>query len=305
MVVALMVPMPVAAKSSKSGGKLVKSVTEYKISNDATKWIPRSKTTYTYDKKNNPKEVKELYYYNLIFDTIPLSGSVSTTTFKYKYKGKTPKSLKVMNEVGRVTESRQYKNGKVVKKFTDDTEIVKNEAGAWVDNSSHYLGAYAYSKNGLPTVASYVDTYTDNSAPDGSSESNFTFFSTQKKGIPSYMFRAYAGGKDTAKDGKVTPYTAEKSGSYETYNGKGLTVQTGYYDAETGKYTANSNIQYVMKKGKVAEAIVFEIEDGKEKPVAKYVFTYNKTSISKARYMNMVNSITHGYDDAFGPTFWY
>ena len=198
MVVALMVPMPVAAKS-KSGGKLVKSVTEYTISDDATKWIPSSKTTYTYDKKNNPKEEKELSYDILIFDTVPLGGSVSTTTFKYKYKGKTAKSLKKMNEVGRVIESRQYKKGKVVKVLTDYVDIEKNDAGAWVDNSSHYLGAYAYSKNGLPSVASYVNTYTDNSAPDGSSESNFTFFATQKKGVPSYMFRSYASGKRTDK----------------------------------------------------------------------------------------------------------
>lgn len=304
MVVALMVPMPVAAKSS-AGGKLVKSVETYYISDDGAKWIPSSKTTYTYDKKNNPKEEKTLNYTRLIFDTVPISGDVDTTTFKYKYKGKTPKSLKKMNEVGRVVESRQYSKGKVVKKFTDSVNINKNEAGAWVDNSTHSLSAFAYDKSGLATVASYVDSYNQDSAPDGSSEANYTFFTTQKKGIPSYIFRSFASGKSTAKDGTVTPFPAEKSGAYETYNGKGLTVQSGWYDAETGKYEASNTIQYVMKKGKVAEAIVFSFEDGKEKPVAKYVFKYNKTSVSKARYMNMINSITHEFDDAFGPTFWY
>lgn len=295
MVVALMVPMPVAAKSS-AGGKLVKSVETYYISDDGAKWIPSSKTTYTYDKKNNPKEVKTLDYEKMIFDTIPISGSTTTTTFKFKYKGKTPKSLKVMNDVGRVTTSRQYSKGKVAKVYSDYIDIVKDETTkAFVDNSEHYLNAYAYDKNGLVTVRSFVGTYND-----GTSEANYTYFIQQKKGIPSYIFQSYASGKFTDKAGKVETYPAEKSGWYETYNGKGLAVQSGNFDAETGKYTARYTVQYVMKKGKVAEAVIFEFVDGKEKPLTKYVFKYNKTSVSKARYMKMINSFV-----ADMPFFWY
>ena len=305
MVVALMVPMPVAAKSSKSGGKLVKSVTEYTINKDATKWIPSSKTTYTYDKKNNPKEIKTVNYSDLIFDTIPTWGYTTTETLKYKYKGKTPKSLKVMNDAGYVVESRQYSKGKVAKIYEDELDITKNEAGAFVDNSTHYLSAYAYSKNGLPTVESNVTSFTKNSVSDGSSEGNYTFFANQKKGIPSYIFKSYASGKKTEANGTVTTYPAEKSGSYASFNGKGLMVQSGFYDAETNKYTAGTNVQYVMKKGKVAEAIVFSVEDGKEKPVTKYVFSYNKTKVSKARYMNMVNDIVQGDWYDMIPSFWY
>lgn len=300
MVVALMVPMPVAAKSS-SGGKLIKSVTTYNISDDGSKWIPSNKATYTYDKKNNPKEVKYLHYTDFIFDTIPTWGYTTTDTFKFKYKGKTPKSLKVLNDAGFVEETRQYAKGKVAKRCWDNVNIQKNEAGAFVDNSSHYLGAFAYDKSGFVTVESSVDTYTQNSAPDGTSENNYTFFTTQKKGIPSYMFRAYASGKYTEANGTVTVYPAEKSGYYETFNGKGLTVQTGWFDAESGKYTAYGNVQYVMKKGKVAEAIIFTIgPDGKEKPVTKYVFSYGKTKISKARYMKMINAFTSNM-----PFFWF
>ena len=295
MVVALMIPVPVAAKSN-GGGKLVKSVAVYSINDDATKWVPSYKTTYTYDKKNNPKEVKTVHYYNVIFDSIPTGGSTTTDTFKFKYKGKTTKSLKVLNDAGYVDSSRQYNKGKVAKVYSDYIDIVKDEkTKAFVDNSEHYLNAYAYDKNGLVTVRSFVGT-----GNAGTTESNYTYFIQQKKGIPSYIFESFASGKFTDKTGKVEPYTASKSGWYETYNGKGLAVQGGYYDAETGKYNANYTIQYVMKKGKVAEAIVFEIVDGKEKPVTKYVFKYGKTSVSKARYMKMINSFVSDM-----PFFWY
>lgn len=285
MVVALMVPMPVAAKSSKAGGKLVKSVTVYKINDDATKWTPQYKETYTYDKKNNPKELKTLWYGGVIFDTIPTTGATTTQTFKFKYKGKTPKSLKVLNDAGYVDSSAQYSKGKVAKEYTDYIDIEKDEkTKAFVDYSTHELNAYAYDKNGLVNVKSTVTSGTS-----GTSENNYTYFIQQKAGIPSYIYESLASGKFTDKDGKVTTREASKSGDYESYNAKGLVVQGGTF--ADGKYTATKTVQYVMKKGKVAEAIEFGFDkDGKQVPTYKYVFKYGKTSVSKARYMKMINS---------------
>jgi hypothetical protein len=113
MVITLMVPMPVAAKSSKSGGKLVKSVTEYTLNSAGTGWEAASKTTYTYDKKNNPTELKELTYTSHLFG-VPVAGSLNVKTIKYKYKGKKVKSAQLKNEAGVVTAQSSYKNGKPV-----------------------------------------------------------------------------------------------------------------------------------------------------------------------------------------------
>jgi len=312
MVVALMVPMPVAAKSGKAGGKLVKSV-EYYSYNDGQdgkygtaddKYVPRTKKVFTYDKKNNPKEIKS-YTYNSHFLNVPVSGSVSINTFKYKYKGKTPKSMKAMNNIGYVTATRKYKKGKVtsfneVKGLSTSTR----EDGVEVENSSKRSGSVAYNKKGNITATCSVSSIIDEGVADGTTESNATYYVVQKKGIPSYIY-ATGNCKKTAADGTVDfkDYSAD-GGSYVTCNGKGLVVQSGDYDKAENKYTADYNIQYVMKKGKVSEAIIYEVVDGKEEAVGKYVFKYGKTKISKQRYMNMINSFTvWGWSDDY--FFWY
>ena len=58
MVICLLIPMPVTAKSKAKDGKLLKSVTYYSY-NEARKGFDKKwKTEYTYDKKNNPSEIK-------------------------------------------------------------------------------------------------------------------------------------------------------------------------------------------------------------------------------------------------------
>lgn len=309
MVVALMVPMPVAAKSGKAGGKLVKSV-EYYSYNDGQdgkygtaddKYVPEYKKVFTYDKKNNPKEIKT-YDYDTYFLNVPVSGDVSIDTFKYKYKGKTPKSMKAMNNIGYVTATRKYKKGKVTSfNGVDYLYTSTREDGVEVENSLKSSGSVAYNKKGNITATCSVSSRIDMGVADGTTESNATYYVVQKKGIPSYIY-ATGNYKETAADGTVDfeDYSL-KGGSYATCNGKGLVVQSGRYEKEANKYTASRNIQYVMKKGKVSEAIIYSVVDGKEEAVGKYVFKYGKTKISKQRYMNMINSFT-SWRDYF---FWY
>lgn len=297
MVVAMMVPAPVLAKSSKSGGKLIKEVTYYSYSNGHDekygtaddKYVPESKTTYKYDKKKNPSEAKTIYY-NSYFLNVPVSGSLSVETYKYKYKGKNPVSMKAKNEVGFVMETKKYKKGKAVS--YSGVSGLRTEAGTdGVERESctKYGGSIAYAKNGLPKASCYVDSDIADGAYAGGYESNTVLFTVQKKGIPSYMF-ASGNWKLLDKDGKVESQNmGDGSGYYATFNKKGLVVQEGSYDASTNKYEPEYTYQYVMKKGNVAQAIKFRVTDGKEEAVGKYVFKYNKTKISKQRYMNMIN----------------
>ena len=63
MVVALMIPVPVAAKGG--GGKLVKSVTTYQyeqLKSGAGRWKATSQQTFKYDKKNYPVELGRISY---------------------------------------------------------------------------------------------------------------------------------------------------------------------------------------------------------------------------------------------------
>lgn len=322
MVVALMVPMPVAAKSSKSGGKLVKSVEYYDYNNGQDgkygtaddKYVPTTKYVYTYDKKNNPNEVKTYNYYSY-FLNVPVNGDVNITSFKYKYKGKTPKSMKASNDIGYVTASRKYTKGKVtsysgVQGFFDEEDgeyydfgTTTRADGVQVENSKKVNGSIAYNKNGNVTATCQVSSITKAGVPQGTEESNRTYFVNQKKGIPSYIYRT-GNSKDTAADGKVTVWDGSvEGGEYTTFNGKGLAVQQGDYSKEGNKYVADRMIQYVMKKGNVAEAVIFSVDStGKQEAVGKYVFKYGKTKVSKQRYMNMINSFVTYWDDYY---FWY
>ncbi len=326
MVVALMVPMPVMAKSSKKGGKLIKEVTYYdynygkdgKYGTADDKYVPQNKTAFKYDKKKNPSERKRTSYdANDLFLNVPVSGTVTTETYKYKYKGKTPKSMTVRNEVGFVTETNKYTKGKV-SNYSGVYYVYTGEGKDGVEReyNAKYSGSVAYGKNGIPTASCYVYGETEAGAYAGGSESNTVLYTVQKKGIPSYMF-ATGNWKRFDKNGAVTEQSSsDGSGVYATFNNKGLLVQEGWYDAKKNKYFPDINVQYVMKKGNVAEAIVLGVyntydEEGniiksEEKAYGKYVFKYSKTKISKQRYMNMINSfVEHEADSELGCFFWY
>lgn len=325
MVVALMVPMPAMAKSksSKSGGKLLKSVTVYEAedaySEQNARWRVDSKISYTYDKKNNPSKKTTTNYYSY-FGVIPMRGSTSTTTFKYKYKGKKAKSMTEKDDAGFIVGQYTYKNGKRASYSKTDAETYRNTAVTpAVDVESKVIesGSIAYDGNGNVVGSCYVESgqnpwyVTDydwnRDVVNSYRESNSVYSVTLNKGLPSYIVEA-SNGKWSAShtDGTVTGDTwgsTDGTADYESYNDKGLATQYGWYDGTEKKYNASQTVEYKMNKGVVTEAIVFNVdyETGKQTAVRKYEFKYNKTKISKTRYMNMINSFTSG----MGCFFWY
>lgn len=289
MVVALMVPMPVAAKSSKAGGKLVKSVEYYDV-NSAGKWQLDSKTTYTYDKKKNPKEIKYTGYGSYWFG-IPTSGGSSTYTAKYKYKGSTPKSMVLKDEAGFVSEKRAYKKGKVISVVNEDKIATENKDGTVDSRISTYTTFVSYSKSGLANGESYQYSSAVAHGKEGSTSAysvNSAYAAVEKKGIPSLIVETSS---YQDKDG-----TEEPSMTYTKFNAKGLAVESGYIEKATGKYVPEVAIAYTMKKGNVKEAVVYAMDEkGNIAPCKMIKVKYTNTKISKARYMNMVNSFVDGY----------
>jgi hypothetical protein len=321
MVVALMIPVPAAAKAkSSSGGKLVKSATyyEYDLGKDGKygtaddKYVVTSKRSFTYDKKGNPTEIKTAWYGDH-FLGIPTNATLDVQTLKYKYKGSKAKSMTQSNEAGFVTDSRKYTNGRVTSfsgnygvyssvwvENDPETGMTLKEVG---ENSRKTNGTIAYDKAGLVTAESYAWTSVTNGAIAASGVSNAAFYVVQSKGIPSYMYQS-AGNWTITENGKTTTYDySVDGGSYASFNSKGLLTQEGYYNKKDNKFNAYGVVQYVMKKGTVAEAIIFDVNSmtGKQIPVGKYVFEYNKTKVSKQRYMNMINSFVSDEFDWF----WY
>lgn len=309
MVVAMMVPMPVMAKSSDKGGKLVKTVTYYSYNEKTNTYRPESKTSYTYDKKNNPSEIKTVDYGDW-FLNIPTKGVTRVTTQKYKYKGKNAKSMVAKNDAGFVVSSRKYKKGRVVSfasqsvstmgYITDEKTGEPYYVNTGKETSTKSSGSVAYDKAGTVKAGCYVMSGLYEGKSEGTFETNEQYYVVQKKGIPSYIYTSYRNWKRTDENGKVTSGVDTDGGEYITCNSKGLVTQTGWYSTKYNKYTADNNVQYVMKKGNVAEAVVTYIDiEGKEKVSGKYVFTYTKTKTSKQRYMNMINDIidvTYGGD---------
>lgn len=305
MVVALMVPMPVLAKG-KSGGKLVKSVESYSYQ-PSGRWKAESKRTFKYDKKKNPVEFGTIDYDGQTFLGVPVGGTKTVTTAKYKYKGKTPKSAKFKNGAGKIASTRKYKKGRVVSMaFSQNTS---NEDWDWVEaadgtETKVYKGDdvstetsivnVAYDKKGLATAyaSAYArsTTYADGTAPYNSSyNTNETYTNVQKKGIPSLILTAW-----THVSGTST--TPDTDTFYDKFNSKGLVVESGYISKTNGAYIPTTIIQYSMKKGKVSQAVVYDVDANeagaitKTTPETLYKFKYAKTKISKARYFKMVNS---------------
>jgi hypothetical protein len=298
MIFALMIPAPVAAKSSK-GGKLVKSVTEYRYNETKGRWEKALKTNYTYNKKAYPKEIKDTSYSGYFFG-IPTDASVYVYTTKYKFKGKTPKSMKLKNPAGVVEQVRKYKKGRL-------TNVTSTSKSSWDDDKGYEINngatAISYNKKGLAVYEAGTSNGTS-VYESGSSASTGTtarmFAVTHKKGIPSRIETTYTSNSTTTYSAGWEPdVESNTSRSYTNFNKKGLTIESGYFDSTTQQPKANYIIQYKSKKGNVKTATVFMVKDnGTTVPVRMYSFKYNKTKISKARYFNMINSIV-GYHNAF------
>jgi hypothetical protein len=311
MVIALMIPAPVLAKakSSKAGGKLVKSVTEYTYNTSNKKWEKTTKTVFTYDKKNNPKTVTTTGYD--VWAGIPLSSWSSTETYKYKYKGKTPKSLVVKNEVGLTTETRQYKSGRAAIIIGEDLYTTSKYAGEeWDEYEQEYVPVYTngvekrvgaraltYTKSGLVTEDKFSGTTWFNDVSEGTLNGTATYGMNQTKGIPSVIQETFKA------DGSqiVEPY-ADQS----IFGKKGLVVEDG--SIYNNNYTKLYSYEYGVKKGVINKAVVYDEYDFDDNgnrvrtPQKMYEFTYTKTKISKNRYMNMMNSFLN---PAAGEFIWY
>lgn len=303
MVVALMMPMPVAAKGGKAGGKLVKSVTEYSYQNN--RWEKESKTTYTYDKKNNPAEITDTYYYNHVLG-IPMGASNQVSTAKYKYKGKTPKSMKLKNTAGVVTETNKYKKGRVVNYTNKYVESYWKDDNTEIVESTTSTGVVSYNKKGLAVslAKTSTTTYSDGRAPESTSGTT-TYTVTHKKGVPSLIVAAEpVTYEETTYDSEGNETGTQKvtktESSYTKFNGKGLAVESGSVDSTTGAYKAYNVVEYTKKKGNIKQAVVYRVDSqtGAKTPLRMYKFKYEKKKISAERYLNMMNSII-GYHNAF------
>ena len=293
MVLVMMVPMPVAAKGGKGSGKLVKSVTAYYPNSAGTGWVANSKTTYTYDKKNNPKEIKKVTYDEHLFG-VPVSGELHVTTMKFKYKGKKAKSSKVKNEIGVVTARSSYKNGKPVS--TTYTKAYSSNDGTPAAEAYQHTDTVvmAFAKNGLPasrTVSSSTQKTGVNPYTSSTVETT-TYAWTQKKGIPSLVYTT----KTEAHNGG--PASNPKM-YYTVFDGKGLALESGDMEKNTVP-KPQYRFTYTKKKGKVTQVVVTNAATGKA--VKMFTFKYNRTRISKTRYMSMINSIV-GYSK--GNLCWY
>ena len=303
MVVALMMPMPVAAKGGKAGGKLVKSVTEYSYRNN--RWEKVSKTAYTYDKKGYPKEITETGFYNHVLG-VPMGASNDVSTAKYKYKGGAPKSMKLKNTAGVVTGTYKYKKGRVVSYSHKSMYSDFDDNNVEVVETTTSTGTVAYNKKGLATsrTDSSTTTYSNGKAPESDSKT-ITYAVTHKKGIPSLIVTTkpvtvYQTTYDDEGNETGEQKTTEMMSDFTKFDGKGLVVENGYIEKSTGAYKTTCTVEYTKKKGKVKQAVVYEINTvtGAKTPERMYKFKYDKKKIPAVRYLSMMNSII-GYHDAY------
>ena len=324
MAFALMIPTPVLAKGG--GGKLLKSVTVYSSYNETKgRWDSREKIEFKYDKKNYPKEIKTTDYE--IKYGIPFSASQTVQKAKFKYKGKTPKSMKLKNTAGRLIDTRKYKKGWLTKSSysmsgTDDSGVYHSEK-----NSS----TISYTKKGLPKAGGY--TYNEVDGTDFyNSSRTVTYTVSQKKGVPKLIKALTTSWNGSDNEGSWSgtqnadgTYTYTSSGGetysnkeetvdydYTKFNKKGLVIESGRLEVTvaTGaeKYFPSRKVVYKSKKGKVVQATVYNVQTNyqtgvieKETPRSLYKFKYTKKKASNGRYFRMINTEL-GYDTYFN---WY
>ena len=306
MVVALMIPVPVAAKSS-GGGKLVKSVTVYDYQKASGRWKAISQDSYKYDKKNYPVEIGETTYTEW-FLGVPVNGNKKVSTIKYKYKGKSPKSAKVKDGSGKVVSTRKYKSGKVVS--IASASMTSDEVTDWVGDTEVFKGdnVYAsngttnisYNKSGLAVSTTYAgansEKYVSGSADAGTNNNTNFYAITHKKGVPSLIIRSNANGYTSSSvsaggsssssyqrnaDGTwvrvnngVTTYgKTDVTNYYSTFDKNGRVVEEGEIDIDstTGLQKIFPTYRYVysVKKGKVNQVVGYSLETNEYGVVTK------------------------------------
>jgi hypothetical protein len=288
MVVALMIPMPVAAKSS-AGGKLVKSVTTYGVDKTGQGWefsdYYTDKVTYKYGKKNTPTEITYTNYTTYL--GVPVAGSSTTT--KIKYKGKTAKEY---DTAGFVNSKTTFKKGNAVSWSWEYkwSEKRKNAAGAVIDwaNQDASIGHASYFKNGLMKAQDRTDAGVNSDNDSYTYTENSVYSWTQKKGVPSLM---YATTVENGKDDWGRTYDGTPSTKYAVFNTKGLVVEEGY--VVDGKNVPDKAYTYTMKKGKVDTVVVYDVDPETKQPTPEKMmkFKYTNKSVSKTFNLKMMNSL--------------
>lgn len=290
MIVAMMVPMPVAAAKSSGGGKLVASVTYYDVDATGQGWDIQSKTSYKYGNGNMPTEITRTWYTDK-FLGVPVGGSSSTQKIKYSKK-----SEKRYDSAGFLSGKAALKGGKVVSYSEDNkTSRKRTKADGTVYDFAEFsaeVGHASYFKNGLAKATDGTWSYQDSDNISYAYTNNSVFAWTQKNGVPSMMYRT------TVWNGKGYDFEEEEyynfdgtpSTDYAVFNSKGLVIEAG--SVENGKNVPDTAITYTMKKGKVDTAVIYSVnEKGVPQPQAMLKFKYTKKSVSKAFNLRMMNDL--------------
>jgi hypothetical protein len=270
MIVAMMIPMPVAAKAkSDKGGKVVKTVSTWAYDNTAKKYVPVSKTSYQYDKKGNLTEKKKAYL-DSFMGVLPYANWTSVTTYKNKYKGNSLKKSTATDANGTIVGVYNYKKGQLK---------TSNEVSFLNDSMRMDVAAtYQYNKKGYKTLVYGSTAYTN--------ETPFTWAQgyswTMKKGLP------YVVGKTSTSTykGVTTPNTPQ----YAICNDKGLVIESG--EIVNGVVTPHAQYAYAYKGGKVVTAQSFTVLNGNRATLQQsglWQFTYTSDKLNKADYAAQIN----------------
>lgn len=284
MVMALMIPAPVLAKSGKGGGKLVKSVTYYEPE-DGGGWHIEGKKSFTYGKKNTPSTVTDTGYTTYL--GIPVAGE--SQTYNIKYKGK---KATIYDSAGFVSAKETYKGRNLVSWSSDSKSSHKEQKddGTWYDwaSFSASVGNATYFKNGLMKSQNVTRTGLNSDNDSYAYTDSSVYAWTQKKGVPSMMYctSVWNGKNEDGRTGDGTPGT-----NYAIFNAKGFVVESGY--VWEGKNYPTMAFTYTMKKGKVDTVVAYFVDDetGQPTPTGMMKFKYTKKSISKAYNLRMINSL--------------
>lgn len=274
MIIALMVPAPVAAKS-KTTAKKIKTVTEYGPNYKDGKWngtwTQYEKDTYTYDSKGNLETLAMTSDYDYLFGVLPVGGDTFTKTYKYTYKGKKLKTRKVKDTSGTIIEEDKY-NKKGYKVSSVERKYGRTDWNPASVRTETKTMTYDGKGNNTSTLAFITS--------DESGETESWTEMTTKVYMGSMTLATTTNSVDSKDAVKETTVTSNGLVSNKTYS-------FDYDGKEVWKRTYVA--MYTMSKGMVKEAVVYDTTDGKMDPVRRFVFTYNKDKISKSEHKGQVN----------------
>ena len=252
-----------AKKKAKPKGRLVKTVKYEQMIDGA--WKKLSQTSYTYNKKKDPKTIKQYDYY--------LDGTVSAKyvfnySFKYRKNGKRLSSTMKTegDQPGTVRKWNYDKYGHLTKyEFRDDE---------W----SNVVNV-KYTKTGYLKTLSESSSSIDNGSDQWAAKCSVSL----KKGLPVKM-NCYYQASDWGKACTVSFYKKPTSK-------KGLIYKKSYTESRDKK-----SFSYKMKNGRVRSVTVTVVNNAGEKSKERYTFYYTKKQAGKVRYATMINSlIDNGY----------